>query len=208
MLAEDNRHAGEPFSPAPLTRRIGANLVDSGLGLLVIYLSTLPIQFAYDHGFGDFYLAICQSFVIGWALLKDSWWPGRSLGKKVARIRVTMAGTGQSATRLRCVGRQAIFAALLAAITLPTYFYSFQSTLLARQAILSAVLSATAPIRVLTVLRPGQTEFFGPGNIPLLGMLAFILIEAILVYARSDRRRIVDLLAGTKVVDDRGALPS
>jgi hypothetical protein len=202
LPAEEMNPPAEPFSPAPLSRRFGAQLLDSALGLLVIHLSTLPIQFAYNHGFGELYLAICQSFVIGWAVLKDAWWPGQSLGKRVARIFIAASPTGERATRLRSVGRQAIFTVLLTAINLAAYRYLFPTggPEMIRMAIVASVLSAAAPIRVLAVFLPSQTPLLDPGKIPQLLILSFLIVEALVVFARRDRKRTVDLLARTEVL--------
>ena len=208
MTSETIYDAPEPFAPAPVVRRIGAHLLDSALGLLVFYLITVPMAFASSIGLGDLYVALCQAFVIAWVVFKDAWWPGQSLGKKIARIRIVMSQTGLPATRMRCVGRQAIFAALLVIITLSTLLYSFWSGEIAQLLFTSGVLSAVAPERLITLFFPGQGSVFTEANIPHLFVLGFLLVEALLVYARSDRRRVVDLLAGTKVVDDRGPRPS
>ena len=87
-------------SAAPLPRRIGAHLLDSGLALLVAYLFTLLMGPAYSLGFGDFYTALGQSFIIAWVLLKDAWWPGQSIGKRVARIRIVEVKGRKTASRL------------------------------------------------------------------------------------------------------------
>jgi uncharacterized RDD family membrane protein YckC len=189
-------------SPASLARRIGAHLLDSGLVLLVAYLSTLPISFAFNYGFGDLYLAVCQSIVIGYGLLKDAWWPGQSAGKRVARIRIVRVQTGDAATRLRCVGRQTILIFAVGLIYLFAYLSVSYSPGLASQAVLSTVLSAGAPIRLVPLL-PNAT-FSNPIIIGHLVVLAFFALELAMAYRLGGRRRIVDLLAGTQVVDDRG----
>ena len=200
MPPEENNRAAERFSPAPLGRRIGAQLIDSGLGWLVIHLSTLPIQSAYNRGFGDLYLAMCQSFIIGWAVCKDAWWPGQSLGKRVARISIASASTGERTTRYHAIGRQVIFIGLLVAINVAAYVYVFAaSPTIISQAIFASMISAAAPIRVLAVFLPVS----GPldaGN-PQLLVLGFLVAEALLVYRHAGRRRIVDLLARTAVAD-------
>jgi uncharacterized RDD family membrane protein YckC len=190
-------------SPAPLGRRIAAHLLDSVLGLLVIYLSTLPMAFAYDHGFGDLYAALCQSLVIGWAASKDAWWPGQSFGKRTARIVIADHRTGQRASRLHSGGRQAIFMALLVVVALAATLPFFQTAEFTRFAIISGVLSAVAPLRLLKIFLSSSVPLLKTANLSPLLSLGFILIEAFLVYTRPGRRRIVDLLAGTQVVDDR-----
>ena len=208
MTSDTLNHTAEPFAPAPVARRIGAHLLDSALGLLAFYLITLPMASAFAGGMGNLYVAFCQVFVISWVLFKDAWWPGQSLGKKAARIRIMTSQTGLPATRMRCVGRQAIFVLLLAVINLPGFRYFFQSAEIAQFLFTSSLMSAVAPERLLTALFPREGSFFTLANLPQLLVPAFILVEAFLVCTRSDRRRIVDLLAGTKVADDRGPRPS
>jgi uncharacterized RDD family membrane protein YckC len=188
-------------APAPLLRRIGAHLLDSALTLLAAYLATAAIQPAYNLGFGDVYLALCQSFIIGWVVLKDSWWPGQSLGKRVSRIRIIDPKSGTSATRFHCVWRMTIFILVAAAIYLPAYLSISRSPDFVKQAVFSAVLSAGAPIRLPPLLP--ALKSLGPIAIAHLILLGFVVLELALVYRRRDRRRIVDLLAGTQVIDDR-----
>ena len=185
----------------PLPRRIGAHLIDSALTLIAAYLATMAIQPAYNLGFGDFYLALCQSFILGWVVFKDSWWPGQSLGKRICRVRITNAKTGTTATRLQCVWRSAIFILIGALIYLPAYLSISQSPEFVKQAAFSAVLSVGAPIRLLPLLP--TLKFSSPIAIAHLVILAFVGLELGLACRRSDPRRIVDLLAGTQVVGDR-----
>lgn len=200
--AKDINPSAEQVSPAPLGRRIGANLLDSGVALLVIYLGLLPISLAYQLGFGPLYLAAYQSCVIAWVLFKDAWWPGQGLGKRVGRILLTESRTGKPATRLRCVGRQAIFTVAVMAFYLPAYLFLSQSPELNRQALFSSLLTVVAPIRLLAFLLP-EAKSGGPVMVAHLLVLGFILLEALMVYRRNDRRRIIDLLAGVTVVDAR-----
>lgn len=205
MPPKEIERAAEPFLPAPLDRRFGAQLLDSALGLLVIYLSTQPIAFAYNHNCGDLYLAACQSFIIGWAVFKDAWWAGQSLGKRLARIFIARSPTGERITRLRSVGRQAIFTVLLMGISLATYVCLSQASAeIIGMAIFAGAISAGAPIRLLGVFLPGRTPLSLPGNIPQMLTLGWIIAEALVVFARGDRRRIVDLLAGTHVIAATG----
>jgi RDD family len=183
-----------------MARRIGAHLLDSGLALLVIYLSVRLMPLGQAYGFGGLYLPLCQSFIIGWVILKDAWWPGQSLGKRVARIVITMSSTGKPASRLRCVGRQTIFALLVAAIYVPSYLFQFRSADVISQALYSSLLSAVAPIRLLPFLLTDQAAS-NPLLVAHILVLGLILLEALMVYGRKDHRRIVDLLAGVRVVD-------
>lgn len=193
---------------APLNRRFGASLLDNAFALAAFYLSTLPIGFAYQHGFGDFYLAVCQSLIIAWALLKDAWWPGQSLGKRISRVVIATAGSENPAARLRCVGRQAIFTLIAAIFYLPAYFYFFPTADSLRQGIFSAVVSVSAPIRLLGFLPAAATRSVNPIIVAHLLLLGFVLLEFIFIYRRPDRRRILDLLARTEVSDDKKAHPS
>ena len=194
--------------PAPLNRRFGASLLDNAFALAAIYLSTVPIHFANQHGFGHFYLAVCQSFIIAWAILKDAWWPGQSAGKRISRIAITTAGTGNAATRLRCVGRQVIFTLIAAIFYLPAYFYFLPTVDSVKQGIFSTVLSASAPIRLLGFLPAAATRSFNPIIVAHLLLLGFVILELIVICRRPDRRRILDLLARTEVTGDRKAHPS
>lgn len=207
-LVDQQSEAPAQSSPAPLTRRIGAHLLDSALGLFVIYLVTMPMGFAYGNGFGDLYAAVCQSFVIAWAALKDAWWPGQSFGKRIARIVIADLKTGQRATRLHCVGRQAIFMASLVAIALSATLPFVRTAEFTRFAIISGVISAVAPLRLLRTFAPASAPLFQSAHLSPLLSLGLVLVEALLIYRRADRRRIVDLLAGTQVLDDRGQLSS
>jgi uncharacterized RDD family membrane protein YckC len=206
--SEDRNRHGELFSRAPLGRRIGAHLLDSCFALLVIYLGTLPLVFAYEHGFGDLYLAIYHSFVIGWVVLKDSWWPGQSLGKRIARILIAAGKMGGPASRLQCVKRQAIFILLVGMIYFPAYLYISGDPIFLRQAFLSTLLSVVAPIRLLAFLFPSYATSGGSIFVAHMLVLGFVLVEGFLVYRRPDGRRIIDLLAGVQVVGDRGTRAS
>jgi len=195
--------AEDIIPPPPMARRIGAHLLDSGLALLVIYLSIRSMPFAQAYGgFGGLYLPLCQSFIIGWVILKDAWWPGQSLGKRVARIAIAMSSTEEPASRLRCVGRQTIFTLLVAAIYLPSYLFQFRSADVISQALYSSLLSAVAPIRLLTFFLPDQAAS-NPLLVAHILVLGLILLEALMVYGRKDHRRIVDLLAGVRVVESK-----
>lgn len=188
---------------APLNRRLGASLLDNAFALAAIYLSTLPIDFANQHGFGGLYLAGCQSFLIAWALLKDAWWPGQSLGKRVTGTVITPAATENPATRIHCVGRQAIFTLVAAIIYLPAYFYFLPAVESLKQGFFSSVLSVSAPIRLLGFLPGAASRPLNAIVVAHLILLGFVLLELIITYRRPDRRRILDLLARTQVSGDR-----
>lgn len=205
---DQNSRTSGRSSPAPIPRRIGAHLLDSALGLFVIYLLTMPMAFAFGHGLGNLYAALCQAFAIGWAVLKDAWWPGQSFGKRIARIVIADLKTGQRTTRLHCVARQAIFMAVLIAIALSATLPFVQTAELTRFAIIAGVMSAIAPLRLLTMFAPAAAPLFQSAHLSPLLSLGFVLLEALLIYSRADRRRIVDLLPGTQVLDDRSPLPS
>lgn len=203
MVIEDINPPAEPVSPtpAPLGRRIGAHLLDSAAALIVIHLALVPVSLAYQLGFGLGYLIACQIFVVAWVLLRDSWWPGQSLGKRLGRILITASQTGQPASRLRCIWRQVIFTFVAAACYLPAYLYLFRSPEMITQALFSSLLTVTAPIRLLGFLLPSQEASAGPVMTAHMVILGFILLEGLMVYSRANRRRIIDRLAGVTIVD-------
>jgi hypothetical protein len=70
-----------------------------------------------------------------------------------------------------------------------------------KQAVFSTILTVGAPVRLLGFLPAAANGASNAITIAHLLVLGFVVVELALVYRRGDRRRLVDLLAGVKVVD-------
>jgi uncharacterized RDD family membrane protein YckC len=86
---------------------------------------------------------------------------------------------------------------------LPVYLYIFRSATIVKQALASSLLSAAAPIRLAAFLPPDRFKAAGELVVAHVLVVSFILLEGMMIFCREDRRRIIDLLAGTQVVDAR-----
>lgn len=186
--------------PAPLGRRFAAFLFDNGAALILLYsgLALLNLlQRNASPGIITLYLFGYQTCILCWALFKDAWWRGQGIGKKIVHIWL-VDHTNCPASRLRCIWRQTIFVLILLALYLPLYLrYSLSPDAL-KQMVLSSLISVDAPLRLATTLLPDSTKAGGISTHILV--IGFIVLEALLIYTRADRRRIVDFLAGTQVV--------
>jgi hypothetical protein len=207
QIAESTR---QTLTVAPMGRRFGACLLDSGLALLVIYLGSLLLTYLVGHaspGFVGVYLAAYQVCVLSWVLYRDAWWRGQGIGKRVGGILLVVSRSQHPAGALRCISRQAIFIFIASGLYLPVYLHVFQSPAIIGQAFASAFVSAAAPVRLLMFLLPNQ-KAAGEMIFAHMLVLGFVLLETLMVYSRKDGRRIVDLLAGTQVVDAKALLRS
>lgn len=190
-------------SPAPLGRRVGAALLDNAAALLVIYPASFLLSFAENVSPLVFVLwvGLNQTLVVGWTLLKDAWWRGQGMGKRMAAVLIVESRSNNPASRLRCVWRQAVFTLIVLAVYLPFYLNTFLSPAILPQAVISSLLSVAIPVRLPMFLQPEQQTASGETLIAHMLVLGFILLEALLVFSRRDARRMVDFLAGTRVVD-------
>lgn len=68
-------------------------------------------------------------------------------------------------------------------------------------AVASSLVSVAAPVRLVMFLLPDQAKSAGDMALAHYLVMGFMALEALLVFSRSDHRRIIDLLAGTQVVD-------
>jgi hypothetical protein len=206
-IDDPNRRA---LSAVPIGRRAGASLLDSGAALLLIYSGSLLLSFADQHaspGFVAACLAAYQVCVLSWTLFRDAWWRGQGIGKRVGSILLVTSVTNYPASTLRCIWRQAIFVVIVFGLYLPMYLYVFRSPAIIGQALASSLVSVAAPVRLVMFLLPNQ-KAVGEMIFAHMLVLGFMLLEALLVYWRKDGRRIIDLLAGTRVVDAKSMLPS
>lgn len=202
-ISEQQVHDPNPHRspPAPLGHRLAAFLFDNVAALLLLYSGLALLHLVQLHAapwFVALYLFGYQMCVLCWALFKDAWWRGQGIGKKIGRI-LLVDHTNRPAGRLRCIWRQTIFILILLGLYLPFYLRFSLSPDLLKQMVLSSLLSVDAPLRLATILLPDSTQADRfSAHVLVLG---FLLLEALLVYTRSDRRRIVDFLAGTQVAD-------
>jgi uncharacterized RDD family membrane protein YckC len=196
---------GPELSPAPFGRRVGAALLDSAAALLVIYPATLLLSSA--ESVAALVIVLCvglnQALVVGWTLFKDAWWRGHGVGTKMAAVLIVESHGNNPASRLRCVWRQAIFTIIVLAVYLPVYLNSFPSPAILPQAVISSLLSVAIPERLPMFLLPQQQTDSGEMLSAHILVLGFILLEALLAFSRSDARRIIDFLAGTRVADGK-----
>lgn len=188
---------------APFSRRFGATLLDSGAALLLFYPASFLLSFAENAPpwFVVLYLAASQAFVVGWTLCKDAWWRGQGIGKRIAAVLIVESRTNDPASRRRCVWRQAIYFFIVLALYLPIYLNIFRSLEILGEAVISSVLSVAIPVRLPMFLLPDQQTNTGEMLVAHMLVLGFILLEALLAFSRRDGRRIIDFLAGTRVVD-------
>jgi uncharacterized RDD family membrane protein YckC len=193
------------LSAAPLGRRVGASLLDNAAALLVIYPATFLLSSA--ENVAPLVIVLCvglnQALVVGWTLCRDAWWRGQGIGKRMAAVLIVESRTGAPASRLRCVWRQTIFTLIVLAVYLPIYLNSFPSPAILPQAVISSLLSVAIPVRLPMFLLPQQQTDSGEMLIAHILVLGFILLEALLAFSRSDARRIIDFLAGTRVADGK-----
>ena len=188
---------------APFARRLGASLLDNAAALLLFYPSSLFLSVFENPapGFVACYVALNQLFVLAWTLCRDAWWPGQGLGKRIAAVLIVEARSDNPASRLRCIWRQTICAFIVLSLYLPIYLYLFRSPQIIPQAVISSLLSVAIPVRLPLFLAPGQLEAAGEMIVAHMLVLGFILLEALLAFRRPGGRRIIDFLAGTRVVD-------
>lgn len=194
------------FFPAPFQRRVGAALLDSAAALLIIYSATFLFSSAQNIAptVLVLWVGLNQALVVGWTLFKDAWWPGQGVGKRMASVLIVQFRSNAPASRLRCVWRQAVFSLLVLVVYLPLYLNSFPSPAVLPQAVISSLLSVAMPVRLPIFLLPEQQAATGELFIAHMLVLGFILLEALLAFTRPGGRRIVDFLAGTRVVDGKG----
>jgi uncharacterized RDD family membrane protein YckC len=194
--------------PAPVSRRFGALLLDSAAGLLLVYSGNQLVDFAYSNTPALFVVACVTAFqftILGWTLCKDSWWQGQGLGKRLGAVLVADFRTNQPANRFRCIWRQTIFIFIVFALYLPAYLYVVPSPDMISSAVASSLVTVAAPLRLVAFLLPDQTKAAGDMVFAQFLVLGFMLLEALMVMSRRDGRRIVDLLAGTQVVDAKSS---
>jgi uncharacterized RDD family membrane protein YckC len=196
------------LAAAPIGRRFGALLLDSAAALFLVFSGSKLLSLAYQQTppwFVAVFLAVYQVCVLSWTLGRDSWWRGQGIGKRAGAVLVVDSHTHRPASRLRCIWRQAIFVFIVLALYLPAYLYFTGPSQVIGWAVASSLISVAAPVRLVVFLLPDQAKTAGDMVLAHFLVMGFLALEALLVFSRSDRRRIIDFLAGTQVVDAKSA---
>ena len=193
-------------SPPAKERRFGACLLDNAAALVIMY-GGLQLVSGFGTAFPSLarvFLYVFQACLVGWVVLKDAWWPGQGIGKRMAGVFLAAAHTHHKASRLRCAWRQTISVIIFLALYLTVDLYVLPAWSMVGFALASSLASVAAPVRLLMYLVPAQARSGSEMVIAHFLVLGFMTVEALMVVSRRDGRRIIDLLAGTQVCGTRG----